>query len=157
MHRGPLLAALAVAVGTVLLWSRHQHHRPVAMPGRSRFTCDSCTPPPAKARRQNGRAPRIPDGSRRPGIVLFYASQSREGKAALEALSSISRELQPRTAIVRVDADQYRQEAIRWRVRIVPTWILLSADGKERARHEGPASATELLQWLRTAGALPAR
>lgn len=157
MHRGHLLAALAVVAGVVLVLGLRRWERPAAVPARTHFTCDSCTPPPTSARRPSDPAPRIPDGSGRPGVLLFYAPGSPECLAALDSLNSLSPKLQHRVAIFRVDANRHRQEAIRWRVRIVPTWIILSGGGKETKRHEGAASGTEVLKWLRSADVSPGR
>lgn len=61
-----------------------------------------------------------------------------------QVLQQIEPELRGHLDVLRVDTDIYRQEAARWRLRMVPTQLLVNAQGKELWRHEGYITADDL-------------
>lgn len=97
--------------------------------------------------------PEIPPRPGLPSVVAFIAGDA-EGCSDVEQLLT---ELEPRledvAGVAVVDANAHRDQAEQWRLRMVPTVVILDSAGEEFARHEGPLSAEEVLTQLRAAGA----
>ena len=78
-------------------------------------------------------------------ILFPVFSKAREKARATSCLSN----LKQLGLAAMMYAQMYAQEAIRWQLRIVPTLILVGADGKELSRHEQALSAQDLWAWLK--------
>ncbi len=106
--------------------------------------CDTCRLP-ASADGHAQEAPAIPTGSGRPCLVEFGSDECAECQAMDKVLAEAAPRLKDKLDIVRVDTDVHLAEAQRWRLRIVPTQIMVDAAGHELWRHEGALSADELV------------
>ena len=62
-----------------------------------------------------------------------------------KVLAAVAPKLAGKVDIVRVDTDVHLGEVQRWRLRIIPTRIMVGAAGKELWRHEGGLTADELV------------
>ena len=111
---------------------------------------DACCPPLPATERNTGAPPKTPTGSGLPCLVEFEAEAPEDCQLMEEVLKEVAVELAGRIDVVVIDTDLYPEEATRWRLRLVPTQIVLDAEGEELWRHEGYVSAQELLARLDT-------
>ncbi len=111
--------------------------------------CEDVPPPPQSA----GPAPQVPTGSGLPCLVELGGEDREACKAMAPVLAEVAETLAGQVDVVKIDTDLYRQEAIRWQLRLIPTQILLDADGEILWRHEGHIPADELLAEIRKASA----
>jgi hypothetical protein len=102
----------------------------------------TCCPTPALA--SAGPAPAIPTGSGRPSLALFAVAGSAASQGTAAAVDEIEKRLAGKLDVVRMDPEEFPTEAQRWRLRLAPTLLLVSADGEELWRHEGAVTAAEL-------------
>lgn len=113
----------------------------------------------ALARPSGGAAtkpPPIPTGSGRPCLVEFGSDECNECQRMTVVLQEIAPQLKATTDVVKLDTDVHPSEAQRWRLRMVPTQILVDAKGREMWRHEGYIATTDLLAKVTSAmGARP--
>ncbi len=107
--------------------------------------CDTCALPSSQA--QGSRvtpAPKIPTGSGLPCLVEFGSDECRDCQRMKAVLDALEPRVAGRLDIVRVDTDVHRGEAQRFRLRLVPTQVLVDATGAELWRHEGFLPLEEL-------------
>lgn len=105
-------------------------------------TC--CLPLPGGAEAE--AAPAIPTGSGRPCLVEFGSQECAECQQMNKVLEEVAPRLKGKVDIVRVDSDVHLAAVQHWRLRVVPTQILVDAGGQELWRHEGALTADELVK-----------
>ena len=101
----------------------------------------------------DGEARSIPPVPGLPTLLAFADDESEEALAAVEQISSLSGRLEDRVGVLVLDAHAHPEQAVYWRLRMVPTIIFLDDDGVEVCRREGPSEDDEILEGLREAGA----
>lgn len=112
--------------------------------GNVDLTC-ACELPSSQTQvRSAAPAPRIPTGSGLVCLVEFDARESTECKRMQTVLDQLELQLSGRLDVVRVDTGTHPREAQHFRLRRVPTQVLVDAAGKELWRHEGYLSLEEL-------------
>lgn len=107
-------------------------------------TCETCCLPTSGGG-QVQKAPAIPTGSGRPCLVEFGSDECAECQEMGRVLKEVAPRLEEKVDIVRVDTDVHLAEVQRWRLRVIPTQILVDAQGHELWRHEGGMTAGELV------------
>ena len=127
MHFGAArqAAALAVAAG----------------PAEGSSACCTVGPSPAGPA---SAAPAVPTGSGRPCLAEFGSDECDACKRMQAVLAEAEQHFSGVVDLVRVDTDIHPAEAQRWRLRMVPTQILVDASGTELWRHEGYLPFDEL-------------
>ncbi len=110
-----------------------------------------CNPLPASARNA-GPPLKIPTGSGLPCLAEFGSNECAACKKLAPVLDELEAKLKGKLDVVRIDTRQYPEEADRWRLRLIPTIILLDASGKELARREGYLPLDKLLSEIKAAG-----
>ncbi len=98
-------------------------------------------------------APQVPTNSGLPCLVELGGEDSEACQAMVPVLAEVAETLEGEVDVVEINTDLHRQEAIRWQLRLIPTQILLDADGEILWRHEGHIPADELLAEIRKASA----
>ena len=131
-----ILAALA-AIGVLKTQRGRETSPPAVAP------CD-CTLPAKPGGASMAKAPAIPTGSGLPCLVEFGAGKCAECQKMAKVLDELAPTIKGKVDLVRLDTDAYPQEAQRWRLRLIPTQLLVDAHGKELWRHEGFLSAPDL-------------
>ena len=97
-------------------------------------------------------APQVPTGSGLPCLVELGSEDNVACQAMVPVLAEVAETLERQVAVVEIDTNLHRQEAVRWQLRLIPTQILLDAKGEILWRHEGQIPADELLAEIREAG-----
>lgn len=110
-----------------------------------------CAPAPASGRNV-GPAPEVPTGSGLPCLLELGSDECQPCQLMEDVLHQVADKLAGKLDVVVIDTDLYPEEATRWRLRLIPTQILLDADGTELWRHESDLPADELLASLSEAG-----
>jgi thioredoxin 1 len=113
--------------------------------------CPECALPPAMAG-SGEPAPPIPTGSGLPCLVEFGSDECQACKKMVSVLAEAEPRLKGRADLLRVDTDDHPQAAQGWNLRMIPTQVAVSADGKELWRHEGFIPIDELLAELTRVG-----
>lgn len=134
--------ALAAAVTAV--YRSRPSRATEARQGAPALSCDACAPPPGRGRAEAGKPPAVPTGSGLPCVVAFLSASSEESRRMLPLLDEATARLRGTADVVRIDADEHRGEAVRWRLRRVPTVLFVDAAGKELGRREGLLPAEEI-------------
>lgn len=98
---------------------------------------EECCPPPPASARNVGPPPKIPTGSGLPCLVEFGSDECDACKRMEEVLTELTAVLRGKVDVVKVDTDKYPDEARRWRLRMIPTQIVVDGEGQELYRHEG--------------------
>lgn len=82
------------------------------------------------------------------GLVLvdYYATWCGPCKMLMPVLEQIATEKYD-TKFIKVDIDEYREQAIKTGIRAVPTLVLYK-DGKEVSRTSGYQPREKILEWL---------
>ncbi|HHY96739.1 thioredoxin [Acholeplasma equifetale] len=82
------------------------------------------------------------------GLVLvdYYATWCGPCKMLMPVLEQIATEKND-TKFIKVDIDEYREQAIKTGIRAVPTLVLYK-DGKEVSRTSGYQPREKILEWL---------
>jgi thioredoxin 1 len=119
-----------------------------AAAGSDGGTC--CGPLPGGA--QTKAAPKIPTASGLPCLLVFGSGECEQCKKADALLKQLAPRMKGRVDVVHLDPYVYRAEAARWRIRIIPTQIIVGADGKEIERIESFVPEKELTGKLSAAG-----
>lgn len=127
------LAVGAVAVLSIVYW-RQSGTQPASP------TCDTCCVVPASP----PEAPAIPDASGLPCLVAFQIAGTDAAALMDPVLQQFRADAKGRLAVITVDPDSHPALAAKWRLRIAPTQVLVSAEGKELWRHEGPVDPSHL-------------
>lgn len=133
-------AAMGFAAGTQFGTSRQ-----VAAATGSAATagCDTCVPvgkPTAGA----PAAPVIPASSDRPSLVELGSDECEQCKKMQKVLSELEPMLADTADVVRVDTDVHTDVVSRFRLRLIPTQIIVDGKGQELWRHEGFIPLDEL-------------
>jgi len=102
---------------------------------------------------QTVEAPQIPPVEGLPTLIEFGGDETDECRQMRQMIVALEPRLQGRVGVLILDTTVYPQQAAQFRLRMVPTQVLLDAEGEEVSRHEGVLSANELLAELRAAGA----
>lgn len=116
---------------------------------------DACCALPVNPAARKAPALKIPTGSGLPCLVAFGAGGCEPCRRMVAVLSELSPRLQGKADLVPVDTEVYPGEAQRWRLRMVPTQLLVGANGQELWRHEGYLGAQELLGRVTALAAAP--
>lgn len=112
---------------------------------------DACCSQPVNQAVQDAPKLNIPTDSGLPCLVDFRSDECDESRRMAGVMQEITPQLQAKVDVVTVDAELYPAENQRWRLRMVPTQILVDAQGNELWRHEGFISAEELLVKIHSA------
>ena len=97
--------------------------------------------------------PEVPPKAGQPAVVAFIGEDTDASREVTDLLADLEERIGDGAGVAIVDADVHRDQALQWRLRMVPTLIFLDAEGDEVARHEGTVQADTLLAALREAGA----
>ena len=93
-------------------------------------------------------------GSQLPVLIDFWAPWCGPCRSFAPHFEAVARELQGSVVCAKVNSDDNPKTSVRYRIRSIPTLLLLSGD-KELGRVSGAMPANELKRWLQPL--LPAR
>jgi thioredoxin 1 len=157
MRSYQLVSLLAITAGVAFIGGlRLGEHRGAKAVRPQVAAAEPCCGPAKPAGAAAAKPPAIPTGSGRPCLAEFGSDECNECQRMRKVLTEISPKLRGRVDIVQVDTDVHLGQAQRWRLRMVPTQILVSAKGQEVWRHEGYLDTGELAAKIRgSAGAAP--
>jgi thioredoxin 1 len=85
--------------------------------------------------------------SSQPLLVDFYAEWCAPCKAIEPEIDALAERVKDRVTVIRVDVEKYLQEALKYEVRGVPTFMLF-VQGKMVWKHAGVLSGKELEELL---------
>jgi len=102
-----------------------------------------CGPLPARATHATP-APQIPTASGRPCLVEFGANECEACRRMGPVLAEARKRLQGQADVLQVDTDAHPAQAQKWRLRLIPTQILVAPSGRELWRHEGYIAPADL-------------
>jgi len=105
------------------------------------------------AARDEDDVPQIPPKAGQSAVVAFVGEDTDASREVTDLLADLEERIGDEAGVAIVDADVHRDQALQWRLRMVPTLVFLDAEGEEVSRHEGAISEEELLSALRDAGA----
>jgi len=94
----------------------------------------------------------IPTGSGLPCLVAFGSDKSDECQKMDELLLELAPRLEGNIDLVKVSADPNAHITKLWRLRVIPTLIIVNPQGEELDRHERYLPAADLLEWLESNG-----
>lgn len=143
-------AALAFVVGLKVGEGRAAPPVGAVAAGGPEVVC-ACELPGGMA--QTAEPPHIPPVEGLCTLIEFGGDESDECRQMRQMIVGLEPRLEGRVGVLILDTRVYPQQAEQWRLRMVPTQIVLDAGGEEVSRHEGALSADELLAALRAAGA----
>ncbi len=139
-----VVVALAIAVG-VVLWMKKDR----AAGRRTAAAERPATPAAAEAKAgvesktdAPGPRPEIPEpqpkaAALKPVLLELGSTTCIPCKMMARVLDQLNRDYSDRLSIEFIDVTVNRAAAERWRIRVIPTQVFLSPDGKELFRHEG--------------------
>lgn len=137
---------LLVVGGLIFIAGRHAgERRSSASPAAREASDGSCCTVPVSPAAKAAPKVKIPTGSGRPCLVEFGSDECNECQRMAVVLQQVTPQLKTTTDVVAVDTDLHPGEAQRWRLRMVPTQILVDPQGQELWRHEGYFATGELL------------
>lgn len=145
------IGLLLVVGGLAFTAGMHVGERRSAQTPARNASDGSCCTLPLNPAAQNAPKLKIPTGSGLPCLVEFGSNECDACKRMAVVLRELTPKLKATADLVQVDTALYPGEAQRWRLRMVPTQILLDAHGQEQWRHEGFIAAAELLARVTTA------
>lgn len=146
MRNYQLISLLIITAGVAFIAGVRLGERRVAVGSPVAVgSCDCGAParPPANA--ATAKPPTIPTGSGRPCLVELGSDECNECQRMRQVLAELTPKLRGQVDIVKVDTDVHRGQAQHWRLRMVPTQILVDARGRELWRHEGYFASGPLL------------
>jgi len=154
-----MLGLLAVVLGVAVIgWLTTARGAPGTAPARAAagpaVACEDCKLPARPAGEGTTKPPAIPTGSGLPCLVEFGTGTCAECRQMAQVLGELAPLVKGKVDIIHVDAEVHLGEVQRWRVRIVPTQILVDAHGEELWRHEGVIAAAELRKRIEASGAV---
>jgi thioredoxin 1 len=109
---------------------------------------DDCCTLPTRPAKPSTPPPVLPPASGLPGLVEFGSDECDACRRMLPVLEEVAKRYQGRLEVVLVDTDDHPTEAQKWRLRLIPTQILISPQGEELWRHEGFIPLADLQQVL---------
>ena len=147
MRNYQILGLLVIVGGVAFIAGLRLGESRASSPQLPQAGCDTCGGLPAQsADRAAGPAPAVPTGSGRPCLVELGADDCEACRNMVHVLDEVTPRLASQADVVRMDTNAYPQEARRWRLRMVPTQLVVDAQGNEQWRHEGFIAADELLE-----------
>jgi hypothetical protein len=114
-------------------------------------SCPECALPPAMAGKGEP-TPAIPTGSGLPCLAEFGSDECEACRKMSGVMEGLGPRLHGAVDVVRIDSDDYPAAAQEWKLRMIPTQVAVSADGRELWRHEGDIEPDELLAELAGVG-----
>ncbi|MBC7287295.1 MAG: thioredoxin family protein [Armatimonadetes bacterium] len=155
------LIGLLVVVAAIAFTVGYRLGQRMAPPGHLNVvaSCDSgsgscAIMPSAKGSAQTAPPPQIPPPSGLPALVEFGSDECKECQRMKAVLAALRPKLRGHVEVIEVDTDVYRDLADRWRLRIIPTQVIVSPKGEELARHEGFWPSEEIVARLKSLGLL---
>lgn len=144
------LLLVALAVGYALGYHTGAASQPSqqAVAAGPAAAAENCCTVPARPPRQLSALPTIPPASGLPGLVEFGSDECDACRRMQPVLKEVAQRSQGRLEVILVDTDDHPAAAQKWRLRLIPTQILVAAGGQELWRHEGFIPLTELQQVL---------
>lgn len=137
------LVVVAVAVGFAA-GTQFGPRRQVAAAGAAAVagSCDTCVPlgKPADA----PSAPAIPAHPDRPSLVELGSDECEQCQKMQKVLADLEPMLQGKADVIRVDTDVHTDVVSRFRLRVIPTQVIVDGKGEELWRHEGFIPLEEL-------------
>jgi hypothetical protein len=117
---------------------------------------DCCGPAPS-AKVQSGKALTIPPKSGLPCLLVFCSGETGKCGQVEKAVSTVAKQFRGALEVAKLSPDAHVQEAAKWRLRLVPTYLLLDPKGRELERREGALTVGGLVGVLAEAGIKPRR
>lgn len=138
------LVVVAAAVGFVA-GTQFGTSRRVAAAGGAGVaeSCDTCVPV-GQSTVAKPAAPAIPASSDRPSLVELGSDECQQCQKMQKVLAELEPMLAGKVDVVRVDTDVHTDVVSRFRLRLIPTQILVDGKGQELWRHEGFIPLDEL-------------
>jgi len=121
------------ALGSVAWYKTRPRDVPTTV---NNVPCPECALPPTMAG-SGEPTPPIPRGSGLPCLVEFGSDECESCRNMVPVLVEAEERLSGAVDVIRVDTDDHPQAAQEWKLRMIPTQVAVSADGKELWRHEG--------------------
>jgi thioredoxin 1 len=140
---------VSVVVGMRLGRNEAAPAAPSAAPGSANAECCAA---PSLTGQDTAPAPAIPTGSGRSCLVELGSNECESCRKMKLVMDALAPKLAGKVDVVQVDTDVNHSASLRWHLRIIPTQILVAADGSELYRHEGYIAEAELLEALRPEG-----
>jgi len=131
-----IAAAVGFVAGTQL-----STRRQVAAAGAE--GCDTCVPVGGPAA-DTAAAPAIPANPDRPSLVELGSDECQQCQKMQKVLAELEPVLAGKVDVVRVDTDVHTDVVSRFRLRLIPTQVIVDGKGQELWRHEGFIPLDEL-------------
>lgn len=96
--------------------------------------------------------PELPTGSDLPNLVLFGSGTCSQCRLMGHVMGTLLPELKTIVDPLKVDPDEAPELAKEFKIRAIPTLVLLSPDGAERDRHIGALSESDFKAFLANGG-----
>jgi len=129
-----------------------EHRQKIACATRAEASDSGACCGPVPGLRPSKEAPRIPTDSGLPCLLVFGSGTCEQCKQADALLADMAPRLKGHVDVIHLDPDECRTATAKWRVRIIPTQIVIDADGKEVERIEQFVPEPELIAALAKAG-----
>jgi thioredoxin 1 len=140
------LSLLVIVGGVAFIAEMRLGESRAASPQPAPVGCDACTEQTGPATDSVAApAPAVPTGSGRPCLVELGADDCQACREMVQVLDEVTPKLAGKVDVVRIDTNAYPQQARRWRLRMIPTQLVVGAQGEELWRHEGSIAAEGLL------------
>lgn len=139
------LLLVACALGFAVGYRVGEHRRASSSAPQDAAGAACCTIPTSEPAVKVA-PPSVPTGSGLPCLVEFGSDECGECKRMVAVMARAETELEGTADTVRVDTDLHPTMSQRFRLRLIPTQVLVGADGSELWRHEGYLPAADLLK-----------